>query len=66
MKHGKIIYDVHLGSNLPLVIEEVIQIANALNCDIHFKFNGTDLIVSPYSDINEIYKNYHNNRKEKK
>lgn len=65
MKHGKIIYDVSLGSNLHNVIEEVIQIANTLNSDVHFKFNGTDLIATKSSSLEDIYLEYHRKRESK-
>lgn len=62
MENGKIIYDVCLGAMLFNAIKDAIQISKATNRNVHFKFNGTDLVATPTSSIEDIRENFNAQR----
>jgi len=55
----KIELNVRTGSSIKDVAYEAISLAQEHGCEVHFRFNAVDMIVTYYSDPTEVVQDYH-------
>lgn len=59
---GRLIYQPVSGSVLNLAIEEAVEVAYRSNYPVDFTFNDTRVIITPESTVNEVYKEWMDQR----
>ncbi len=59
---GRLIYQPVAGSVLPLAIEEAVEVSRRSNYPVDLTFNDTKVTIEPESTVNEVYKEWMDQR----